>query len=130
MNEPDRMDAATSGTDPELDASRLHVLLDLGRRTGKDVLGEVVGLFEAGRTLEKAEAALGDRDIESAARHLHSLKGSAATLGARRLSRLSQELELAILDGAELERLRDDFATLYAARRDALAAIRPYLTSS
>lgn len=67
--------------------------LDRLRRFGGDkLLGEMITLFLAAapERLEAARAAATSGDAESAERALHSLKSSAAQLGAMRMQRLSE----------------------------------------
>lgn len=81
--------------DPTLDLKTLGTLRELGRRTGKDILGEVVGLYldRKPTQLELLREALARGDAQTVERTAHSLKGSSANLGALRLARLASDLE-------------------------------------
>ncbi|MCB1057098.1 MAG: response regulator, partial [Acidobacteria bacterium] len=123
----------TSPVDPEV----LDKLRRLQARTGRDVLGQLIEIFEAEgpRRVRVLHEALLAGDMSSLAFAAHALKGSGGTLGARRLAELCQHLEdlagagwsdrlpaiLARLD-AELE---DVLAALHQARWDAAGVSPP-----
>ncbi len=117
-------------TGAELDLERLRMLADLGRRTGHDLVAEILERFEASQTVEHALAAARDADIETSTLHLHSLKGSAANLGAQRLSRMSAELEIEVRAGKGFETLRPQFEALRAAHLEALGGLKHFIATN
>src|SRR4051794_23058766 len=103
-----------------LDAAALDRLEELG---GNQLVREMIALFviHGPRQLDAACAAWDVRNLEVLRRSVHSLKSSAANLGARGLSDLAAGAELALVDQelppdipqrlaamhAELERVAD-----------------------
>ena len=78
-----------------LDMSILETLATLGERRGKDLLGQLFGLFqEQGpkgfATIRQALESGNATEIKSMA---HSLKGSYRSLGTPRLAELSRQME-------------------------------------
>jgi len=125
--------AAAAGDREEaetLDGQTLERLRELGVQVGKDVLGEVIGLFLSRKdeVLETLREACRARDAETFERAAHSLKGSAANLGALRLSGVAAELEKrgreAELDGCagRIEELEREFAAAESQLERFLAA--------
>lgn len=113
----------------DLDLERLRMLADLGRRTGHDLLNEILVRFEDASTVERAVDAIRAADVETATLHLHSLKGSAANLGARQLSRLAAELEVEVRSGKTFEALESQFDDLRGARQEALGELNRFIAS-
>lgn len=90
--------------DPLLDPDILEDFDYLSRKQGRDVYAEMIGRLERSwpeRKLELAHA-LSQGASASVARGLHALKGTAASLGLRRLARQVAEAEHRALD-AKLE---------------------------
>jgi HPt (histidine-containing phosphotransfer) domain-containing protein len=114
----------------DLDLERLRMLADLGRRTEHDLVAEILERFEASQTVERALEAARDADIETSTLHLHSLKGSAANLGARRLSSLSAALEVEVRSGAGFEALRARFEDLRSAHHEALRELKSFIAAN
>ena len=87
------------GQDPAavdlLDESILQTLSMLGERRGKDLLGQLFGLFlEQGPTsFSSLRGALASGDAAEVKSTAHSLKGSYRSLGTPRLAELSRQLE-------------------------------------
>ena len=77
---------------PTTDQSALDRLKRFG---GAKLLGEMIALFLAAapERIETARASAAGGDTEGAERALHSLKSSAAQLGAMRMQRLSEQGE-------------------------------------
>lgn len=78
-----------------LDLSMLETLSMLGNRRGKDLLGQLFGLYleqgpEGFAKMRTALAAGRSTDLKGVA---HSLKGSYRSLGTPRLAAISKELE-------------------------------------
>ncbi|HET6562067.1 MAG TPA: ATP-binding protein [Marmoricola sp.] len=117
-------------------AEPLPALLDLGRLTELDAMGEravalvdrAVQNFVTGfpGTLESVRGAVRAADAGEVRHLTHKLRGSALTLGAMRVAAVSQELEeladLGTVDGAQL--LVDRLAAAGAEACDALVARR------
>lgn len=124
--------------EPTLDLKTLGTLRELGRRTGKDVLGEVVGLYLERKSvqLEALRQALASGDAHTLERTAHSLKGSSANLGAVRLARLAGEIEVLgrqgdLAGGAErLEALVTELELVDARLRSILASPEQELSAS
>ena len=114
----------------DLDLERLRMLADLGRRTGQDLVAEILERFEASQTVERALEAARDADIETSTLHLHSLKGSAANLGARRLSEMSAALEIEVRSGAGFEALHAQFEDLRSAHLEALRELKHFIAAN
>jgi len=88
------MDAYPSPTaeSPATDPAALDRLRRFG---GGKLLGEMIALFlvAAPERIEAARRSAASGDVEGAERALHSLKSSAAQLGAMRMQRLSEQGE-------------------------------------
>lgn len=105
--------AATGGNgdleDPEsvraaaLDPGSLAAARRLGRKTGKDLAGQMIQIFrrEGPERVEEMRRALAEKDTRKLGKVAHTLGGSAVYLGASALTRLCRELE----EMAELEDL-------------------------
>ncbi len=78
-----------------LDPGPLAAARELGRKTGRDIAGEMIEIFEreGPQRLEAMRRAFAGRDHRALAKAAHALGGSAAYLGAASLARLSRELE-------------------------------------
>ncbi len=87
------------GQDPAavdlLDESILQTLSMLGERRGKDLLGQLYGLFleQAPTSFSSLRQALASGDADGVKSTAHSLKGSYRSLGTPRLAELSRQLE-------------------------------------
>jgi HPt (histidine-containing phosphotransfer) domain-containing protein len=114
--------------DSQLDVERLRLLADLGDRRGTDLLAEILTRFEGSRTAHLAAEASAAGDVENATLHLHSLKGSAANLGARTLAGLAAALEQAVRKGETFAGLEPRFAELNAAHAQTLVDIKAFAT--
>lgn len=78
-----------------VDPAVLVKLRQLQERTGRDILGQLIDIFqvEGPRRRTVLREAYANGDAQSLAFAAHSLKGSSSTLGARRLAELCQHLE-------------------------------------
>ena len=118
--------------EPDLPVLDERVLNELLASTGDDLtfVRELVETFlaEAPGQMEAMEAAVGADDADALVRPAHTLKSSAATVGATRLSSVARELEMAGRSGT-LESTSN--ATLEAAQtewRAASSAFAAWLT--
>jgi two-component system sensor histidine kinase/response regulator len=95
MDAPVTAESALPDTDPA-------ALDRLRRFGGGKLLGEMIALFlvAAPERIGTARSAAAQGDAESAERALHSLKSSAAQLGALRLQRLSERGEHQVRAGS------------------------------
>ncbi|MCP3961654.1 MAG: response regulator [bacterium] len=90
-----------------LESKPLAAIRKLGRKTGRDLVGEMIGIYrrEGPERLEGMRRALADDDADQLAVIAHSMGGSAVYLGASTLAKQCRELtELARqgnLDGCE-----------------------------
>ncbi|WP_082464576.1 PAS domain-containing hybrid sensor histidine kinase/response regulator [Dethiosulfatarculus sandiegensis] len=77
----------------------------------KELFEELLDLFLAHNTESgpSINQALLDRDTENAAKLMHSLKGTAATLGAQALEKATRELEMAIREKRTYDKLLERF---------------------
>jgi HPt (histidine-containing phosphotransfer) domain-containing protein len=84
--------ASAAGTAEIVNAETLTHLEDLG--STPDFLERLVGVFVADSLslLAKMEAAVGARNFGEFRSHLHAMKGSAASIGTERLTRLCASL--------------------------------------
>ena len=99
--------------------------LDRLREWGGDKLaGQMVRLFlkNSGTRMDQIRNGVGGSDLEEAERGAHSLKSSAANIGAERLRTLATRLESAALDGNE-EVARSLLPDLEAAYSDAMGEL-------
>lgn len=78
-----------------LDRSTLETLFSLGERRGKDLLGQLFGLFleQGPKSFASLGAALDAGDASEVKAVAHSLKGSYRSLGVPRLAEISRRLE-------------------------------------
>lgn len=112
-------------TQPDvLDAEAIDRLRDWG---GERLLGQMIRLFldNSADRMDQIRTGRDGADLEEAGRGAHSLKSSAANVGAQRVRELAAEIERQCNAGQ-----REDFLTLvpeleqaYASARDALVAI-------
>ncbi len=86
-------DPADPAGPPVFDGEKLSELLLLGRALGQDVLRDLAETWRSQTCLEEMRAGLGRGDRPLVWQQAHSLKGSSAALGARRLAALCAELE-------------------------------------
>lgn len=89
------MSQAELSSEELLDLSMLDTLSDLGNRRGKDLLGQLFGLYlqqgpEGIANMRSAFAEGRASEIKSVA---HSLKGSYRSLGTPKLATISKQLE-------------------------------------
>jgi CheY-like chemotaxis protein/HPt (histidine-containing phosphotransfer) domain-containing protein len=82
--------ADTSGV---LDGMRIHELRELGRATGRDVLGDIAATFQSQAYVAEIRSAVALGDWQLLKRKVHALKGSSAALGAMSLSKLCADVE-------------------------------------
>lgn len=117
-------------TQPDaLDPEAIDRLRDWG---GERLLGQMIRLFleNSAQRMDQIRTGRDGTDLSEAGRGAHSLKSSAANVGAQRVRDLAAAMERLCNDGH-----RDEFLTLvpeleqaYASARDALAAIERDLT--
>ncbi len=86
---------ASAGRRIALDPAPLAAARRLGRKTGRDIAGQMIEIFqrEGPARLELMRRALAEQDPGAIAEAAHALGGSAAYLGAAALAKLSRELE-------------------------------------
>lgn len=84
-----------------LDFNVLNTLVDLGRRRGKDLLGQLFSLFlqQGPVSIQKLHAAVAAVDLEAVKSEAHSLKGSYRSLGLPRLAEICRRLEVSSTNG-------------------------------
>ena len=93
------MSGVTAGVESSvetLDHDLLQNLLELGESADEDIVGELVTLFfeqSAPAHLERLAVALAARDVSTIAGAAHSLYGASASLGAKQVATLCQQLE-------------------------------------
>lgn len=114
------MDERTPILDPEI----LDGLRGLGGPGDDDFLGTLFTRFREGYHALRQElaAAIDGAHHEIAERAAHSIKGSAANVGAARLSAVADEL-LELAKGGELDRARERLGALDREATAALAAL-------
>ncbi|MEM1202315.1 MAG: Hpt domain-containing protein [Acidobacteriota bacterium] len=116
-------------SDPLLDLSTLQMLSDLGDRRGKDLLGQLYGLFiaQGPESFAKMRQAVASGEPNTVREVAHSLKGSYRSIGTPVLADLCFELEQRgkagdLGDDADtvLDRLEETFEATSAALGDYL----------
>lgn len=94
---------------------------------GPKLLLQMIRLFleNAPNRLEQTRKGVADGNVRDAERGVHSLKSSAANVGAMRVSRLAARMEELASSGdlAAVDGLMGELESTYAAARDQLAAI-------
>ncbi len=105
-----------------IDPAALKRLEDWG---GSKLSTEIVRLFlDNGPTrVDQIREAMEDEDLEVPERGAHSLKSSAANVGAQQLQKVASELELAA-SGGDLQRVRDLIPTLEHAYAQAAGELK------
>ncbi len=105
---------------PLLDPDILEDFDYLSRKQGRDVYAEMTARLVRSwpERLQQLEQAKIDRSASALARHLHSLKGTAASLGLQQLAALAGAAEQAAQQGA----IDIDLVGLEAAAAAGLAA--------
>jgi HPt (histidine-containing phosphotransfer) domain-containing protein len=116
-----------SGAAAELPATDQSALDRLQRFGGPKLLGEMIALFlvAAPERIEAARTAGAEGDVEGAERALHSLKSSAAQLGAMRMQRISEQGEHRARAGT-----LDGLAPLIEELEQELARVKDWLTTT
>lgn len=109
---------------PSLDESVILGLRDLQEPDGPDILAEIFNMFlgDAARRLDELQKALKDGDLQAIKRVAHTLKGTAGSVGAIRMS----EQSLDIHEMASKENISGITSTVESLREE-LAKIRPKL---
>ena len=105
---------------PVIDRNILQPLVDLSRECGEDILGSAIRAFleDAPPRIEALGQDLENPDAKTIERHAHTLKSSAATLGAMGLRDQCRDLEDAAsignLGGAaeRIQAIQDEYATV------------------
>ena len=92
---------------------------------GPKLVNQMIQLFiENGpMRMDQIRTVLADGDVDQPERGAHSLKSSAANLGAERVRRIADEIEIAASDG-EAERVRELLPDLEEAFAEALAELK------
>jgi HPt (histidine-containing phosphotransfer) domain-containing protein len=116
-----------------VDPETLQMLAELQEPGEPDLLRELITLFlrDTPERMDAARAALASLDFETAGRAAHSVKGSAANLGANQLQALAGTAEAAARDQdataltAALAALDEEFARVRA-QLERVRATRPH----
>jgi PAS domain S-box-containing protein len=118
---------ATAG-DPVLDAPLLEAL---AARLPADKLGQLIGAFldQIDGQIAAIEALAAGGDLAALGREAHSLAGCSGNFGARELSRLAREIELACR-AADAGTAAQRVAALAAAAAEAAAGLRGWLAAA
>ena len=126
----------SSQPEPSLTALNLETLGHLEELgSGREFVERLFGIFLSDNVvlLKKIETALAARNAAEFRNHLHAMKGSAASLGADRLTRLCtafgrlSDNELKLQSAGLVKSLADEFATV---RAEAEAYLRDKIKSS
>ncbi|MEM6792918.1 MAG: Hpt domain-containing protein [Acidobacteriota bacterium] len=110
---------------PLLDLETLDTLRQLGRRRGRDLLGQLFGLFsdQGPESFAKLRRAALEGDAETVREVAHSLKGSYRSLGTPRLAKRCEALEERGRGGGDLAGLSsalDELERDFVQTREAL----------
>ena len=115
---------SVGGGSPRLDHETLESLAMLGERRGKDLLGQLFGIFvdQGPSGVRSMREALAGLDSDSLRETAHSLKGSYRSLGTPRLADLAEQLENLGRDGfwEGCSELIDDLETEFEATSEEL----------
>ena len=108
-----------------IDSGAASYLIKLG---GMEFLDRMIGLFDANprRLLSEADVALAEGRIEAVERAGHSIKTSAAQMGAIHLREKALQLEKAAKTGAPSPELSALIASVRMAHEEACVAIRAW----
>lgn len=121
--------AASSASDPLIDDSVLATVASLQRPGAPDLVGRVLDLFEADAPRRVADIGAGNDafDAETVRTAAHTLKSSAANVGAMRLSARAGQIERAARDANLLAciALADALEALLDETLGALGRTRP-----
>jgi signal transduction histidine kinase/CheY-like chemotaxis protein/HPt (histidine-containing phosphotransfer) domain-containing protein len=111
---------------PVLDPAPIQELRDLAERTGRDLVGKIVGSFLDGNheAATAIQGALQQRDFGALDRRAHSLAGSAGALGLRQVQALCERIEHLVQTEA-FEGCAEAVDALVEAHARGLAALRP-----
>ena len=71
---------------------------------------------------DKIILALGVDDLEEAQRQAHTIKGTAANLGAEKLANIGAKLEMAIKENKEVDAIIDEFRVVFLETCEAIHA--------
>jgi HPt (histidine-containing phosphotransfer) domain-containing protein len=120
--------------EPDLPVLDERVLKELLASTGDDMpfVRELVETFlaETPGQVEAMDAAVEADDADALVRPAHTLKSSAATVGAMRLSSVGRELEMAGRSGTLEATARANLETAHTEWRAASAAFAAWLTNA
>ena len=130
---PDAADAAASGASPAgagLDSQALQRLRELDPTGAGKLMERVASAFDtlAARLLPQLHAAQAEGDADGIRHVAHTLKSSAVSVGAVKLSRMCAEMELMARQGQtdgmheKVTALTTELASVLAALKDALVS--------
>jgi TMAO reductase system sensor TorS len=113
---------------PVLDPAPIQELRDLAERTGRDLVGKIVGSFLDSNSDAAAaiQTALHQSDWTSLDRRAHALAGSAGALGLRQVQALCERIEHLVQERS-FEGCTEAVSALVDAHARGLAALRPLL---
>jgi two-component system sensor histidine kinase/response regulator len=118
--------ASVAGEDAVLDEQTFGAIRELSNRAGEDVAGSIVQLFlrDAEAQVAALRRLLAQMDAPGIAGCAHALRGSAGNIGARRVMRVSGEIDkLAQQDRlGQIEPLLTELEAEFAAAKRALVA--------
>jgi HPt (histidine-containing phosphotransfer) domain-containing protein len=113
-----------------IDRGRWQILLQLSEEAGEDMLGDIVGAFEAETVHVTAlREALDNDDADLARRSAHALKGSSSNVGATSLATVCAKVE-SLADAGDLTTAADFLDTVAREQRLAAAALAELTGSS
>jgi signal transduction histidine kinase/CheY-like chemotaxis protein/HPt (histidine-containing phosphotransfer) domain-containing protein len=113
---------------PVLDPAPIQELRDLAERTGRDLVGKIVGSFlDSNRDAAAAiQSALVQRDWSALDRRAHALAGSAGALGLRQVQALCERIEHLVQEQS-VDDCTEAVAALVDAHARGLEALGPLL---
>ncbi len=118
-------DSATTAV-PVFDRSVLDELSEAMGDAGSALVGELLDVFldDAPKRLASIDAATLADDVEVVQREAHTLKSSAASVGALAMSEVAKTIEHALKAGNSLHDVEDDVASLHRLSVETFAALR------
>ncbi len=101
----DEQAAVDLANEVSVDRSALQRILELLGEEGPQTVGELVDIFldSAGKLVKNMESGLNNRSVRELYHPVHTLRSSAATLGARRLSAMCEQAEYRLRPAMEAE---------------------------
>ena len=115
----------------DIDTNAISAITSLQRPGKPDLLAKILALFESNSPgmIDEIESGLATADLDAVRAGAHSMKSSAAYLGAVDLTRLCKKIEHAARDG-DLESCRTPVAALRDCYEETLLSLHPLVSKA